>query len=569
MLAPPVGKDFSIRSSELANAVSPSEASPTLEVVNSQRIDIKDPKRSRRVRGKGKGKGRGKVAEALQEDMENVPPPTIRRNAHPRRRRGRGSGRVDIGIGPAPSRGRVTNSVGGVVEVETVQAVNDVPGRLAETKVKTRKHGRKTSDTNTDIGAKRQNPRRLQTTRKNLELESGQGQENVEIPKADRFHHHVNAADRRLSGSGGSVPGPLPTTTDENATASSSPSPREETGFPRQSADTSSLQPLPSSTRRRAKEYFQRRTRERSVDATRRHIRPARRSATVTEQGIPSNVLVPRSELEQNEGVVAKASGKASGKIASLSDEKPDHFAFDPVASPFTPNATSSPKQAPPSVQSFSSPTPLPSHGNGKVAPLILPNRSAQLAPRAADSVPQLAPTTSHGHGIQGGHGLAYTYAGADPAQAHLQAEQMALMRLQAYYNWLAGSTPMIGVGIGLSACEHMDMSGGGGGLSGGVALGRQGQNHGRGKGQSRNLSGAYAHPKEHVVFSPSDHEEAEVGSPSRSALQPDGVQGQTSVIKPGNDVAKWDGKWGLRQTAGSGKEIGWSWGTVGVGRAV
>jgi len=148
----------------------------------------------------------------------------------------------------------------------------------------------------------------------------------------------------------------------------------------------------------------------------------------------------------------------------------------------------------------------------------------------------------------------------------------MALMRLQAYYNWLAGTTPMTAVGIGLSACEHMEMSGGGGGLSGGVALGRQGQNHGRGKGQSRNLSGAYADPKEHVVFSPSDHEEAEVGS--RSALQPDGVQGQTSLIKPGNDVArkelvpKWDGKWGLRQTAATGK-IGWSWGTVGVGRAV
>ena len=563
-----MGKDSSIRSSELVNAVSPSEAPQTLEAVNSQRINIKDPKRSRRIRGKGKGKGRGKVvAEALQEDTENIPPPAIRRNAHPRRRRGRGSGRVDVGIGPAPSRGRVTNGVGGVEE--TVGAVNDVTGRLAETKVKTRKHGRRTSDTNADIGAKRQNPRRLQQT-------TGQENVEVEIPlsKADRLHHvPVNAADsdRRLSEAeenfdrSGSAPLPT-TTTDENATASSS-LPREESGFPRQTAaDTSSLQPLPSSTRRRAKEYFQRRTRERSVDATRRHIRPARRSATVTtEQGIPSNVLVPGSEHEQNEGAVAKASGKASGKIASLSDEKPDHFAFDPVASPFTPNATSSPRQASPSVQSFSSPTPLPSHGNGKVAPLILPKSSNRMATRAVDSVPQSAPTTSHG--VQGGHGLAYTYAGADPAQAHLQAEQMALMRLQTYYNWLAGSTPMTAVGIGLSACEHMEMSGGGGGLSGGVALGRQGQNHGRGKGQNRNLSGAYAHPKEHVVFSPSDHEEAEVGS--RSALPPDGVQGQTSVMKTGNDVAKWDGKWGLRQTAQSGKEIGWSWGTTGVGRAV
>ena len=592
MLALPVGKDSSIRSSELANAVPPSEAPPTLETVTSQRINIKDPKagtrpekRSRKVRGKGKGKGRSKVAEALQEDLENVPPPAIRPNAPPRRRRARGSGRVDIGIGPAPSRGRVTNSVGGE---ETAQAVNDVTDQLAKADVKTvdvdsriranrtRRHGRKTSD----IEAKRENLRRLpsqETIRKNFESSQGGGSlESLDVPKADRFHH-VNTADRRLSEEkfGRSVPAPLPTTTDENVTAPSS-SPREATGFPGPTAegDASSLQPLPSSTRRRAKEYFQRRTRERSVDATRRQIRPARRSATVTEQGIPSNVLVRGSELDQNEGAVAKASRKASGKSVTLSGENPDRFAFDPIASPFTPNATSSPKQASPSyiaVRSFSSPTPLPSHGNGKVAPLMLPkssNGSTQLATRT-DSVPQLVPTTAHG--IQGGHGLAYTYAGVDPAQAHLQAEQMALMRLQAYYNWLAGSTPMTAVGIG---CEHMEMSGGGGGLSGGVALGRQGQNpnQGRGKGQCRNSSGAYAHPNEHVVFSPGDHEQT--GVPSRSVLQP----GRTALVKSGKDearkepeegearrtVPKWDGKWGLRETAASGKEIGWSWGSIG-----
>jgi len=601
-----VGKGSSIRSPELANAVSPSEVPPILEAVTSQRINIKGPKagtrpekKSRRVRGKGKGKGRGNVAEAPQEDMENVPPPAIRQNAHPRRRRARGSGRVDIGIGPAPNRGRVTNSVGGG---EGVQAVNDVTGRDAEADVKTvdvdsrirvnrtRKHGRRPSDNN--IGAKRQNVRRLpsqETARKNFE--SGQDAaaslEILEIPKADRFHHHVNAADRRPSEEKfrRSVPGPLPTTTEENATVSSSSSPREEAGLPRptEEGDTSSLQPLPSSTRRRAKEYFQRRTRERSVDATRRQIRPARRSATVTEQGISSNVLVPRSELDPDEGAVAKASGKASGKGATLSDEKPDHFAFDPVTSPFTPNATSSPKQASPSyiaVRSFSSPTPLPSHGNGKVAPLMLPkktsNGSTQLATRT-DSVPQSVPTTSHG--IQGGVGLAYRYVGADAAaQAHLQveAEQMALIRLQAYYNWLAGSTPMTAVGIGPSACEHMEMSGGAGGLSGGVALGRQGQSQGRGKGQCRNPSGAYAHPKEHVVFSPGDHEQMEVAS--RSVVQPDGRQGQIGLVKHGKDearkepeegearriVPKWDGKWGLRETAASGKEIGWSWGSIG-----
>jgi hypothetical protein len=156
----------------------------------------------------------------------------------------------------------------------------------------------------------------------------------------------------------------------------------------------------------------------------------------------------------------------------------------------------------------------------------------------------------------------------------------MALMRLQAYYNWLAGSTPITAVGIGLSACEHMEMSGGGGGLSGGVALGRQGQSQsqGRGKGQCRNSSGAYAHPKEHVVFSPGDHEQAEVAS--RSVVQPDGRQGQAALIKTGKDearkepeegegearrsVPKWNGNWGLREPAASGKEIGWNWGTTG-----
>jgi hypothetical protein len=143
----------------------------------------------------------------------------------------------------------------------------------------------------------------------------------------------------------------------------------------------------------------------------------------------------------------------------------------------------------------------------------------------------------------------------------------------------------MTGVGTGVSACGHMDMSGGAGGLSGGVALGRQGQNQnqGRGKGQCRNTSGAYAHPKEHVVFAPGDHEQTELAS--QSALQHDssGQGGQTGLVKPGKGeaekeepgdaqrfVQKWDGKWGLRDVGMSSKEIGWSWGRVGaVERAI
>ena len=389
------------------------------------------------------------------------------------------------------------------------------------------------------IGAKKQATRRLPS----LEI--------LALPKADRFHDANTAADGRDSDgdSRRSVSAPL----DENVTASSSPC--EEKGFPNpiSEGDVSTVQPLPSSTRRRAKEYFQRRTRERSVDAARRHTRPPRRiqSATVTEQSTLSKILVPTTQPDLNGG--AKASGMPSGtrRSASLSAAIPDRSVFDPVASPFTPNATSSP---------FSSPTPLPSHGNRKVAPLILP-KSSTFETRS-DSVPQLVPITSH---IQSTHGLARTYTGAEQAQAHLQVEQMALMRLQAYYNWLAGSTPMTGVGM-----EHMDMSGGSGGLSGGVVLGRPGQNQGRGKGQFRNTSGAYAHPKEHVVFSPGDHEA------SRSVLQQDG--GQRGPVKPGKYEAKkgpegeaqrtaqkWDGQWGLREAAVSGKEIGWSWGRAGA----
>jgi hypothetical protein len=245
-------------------------------------------------------------------------------------------------------------------------------------------------------------------------------------------------------------------------------------------------------------------------------------------------------------------------RSASLSAAIPDRFVFDPVASPFTPNATSSPKQASPSsiaVQSFSSPTPLPSHGNRKVAPLILP-KSSTFETETSGSVLQLVPITSHG--IQSTHALACTYTGAEQAQV-LQAEQMALMRLQAYYNWLA---PMTGVGM-----EHMDMSGGGGGLSGGVVLGRPGQNQGRGKGQSRNTSGAYAHPKEHVVFSPGDDEA------SRPVLQQEQDGRQRGSVKAGKyeegeaqrAAQKWDGQWGLREAAVSGKEIGWSWGRAGA----
>lgn len=596
-LSPPVDSEPSIGYLKVTDGVSSSEAPPTLKTVTSQhnrvlapdqerealkRINVRDPKISteseKRVR-KVRGKRKGKVAKPPQEETENIPPPTTTTARH---RRARGSGHVEIGTKP-PRRGRAKIGMG---RSEMLNPMNDV---LKDTEITTQDHSR--SKSVAGIGkhrATRRLPPQGGTRKDSMSvLVSGPGldvvpAEKIKIPKAET---DPKTADRRLEEENlrRSVSvAPLAPSPEESVAASS---PSEETGFPEPTVegDVSTVQPLPSSMRRRAKEYFQRRTRERSVDAARRHTRAQRRNTNVTEQGTQSNVQGPRSQLDPREGAVANAFDKSSGRSASVSDVKPDHFVFDPEASPFTPNATSSPKQASLlsiGVQSFSSPTPLPSHGNRKVAPLILPRTSNGDAPieRRSDclSQSQLIPTTSHD--IQNTHGLAYMYAGANQAQSHLQAEQFTLMRLQAYYSWLAGSIPATtGVNIGFSACEHMDLSGGGGGLSGGVALGWQ-ASQGRGKGQCRKSSGAYAHPKEHVVFSPRDQEQT--GVASQSVLQQD--SGQTGLVKCGKDEAereqegeaprgtrqKWDGKWGLRESPLSGQEIGWSWGrwdTVGA----
>ncbi len=336
---------------------------------------------------------------------------------------------------------------------------------------------------------------------------------------------------------------------------------------PTTEGDVSSLHPLPSSARRRAKEYFQRRTRERSVDTVGRHARPPHRYVTMAEQERRSSVPVLRPQLDFKCGSVGNAPEKQPERGDSVANGgSRDQFVFDPEASPFTPNATSSPRQTSVSsigVQSFSSPTPLPSHGNRKVVPLVLPetsNGSNRLETKRDSRIP----ITSHGIT----HGLAYTYAEANQAQAHIQAEQIALMRLQAYYNWLAGTSipTTTGVGIGIHNSEHMEMSGGGGGLSGGVALGgRHAQIQGRGKGQGHNGNGAYAHTKEHVIFSPRDHERTEVGP--QSALQKGIIQsGKVSEKEAEGEVRrKWDGKWGLREVGATGKEVGWSWGRKGT----
>jgi hypothetical protein len=541
---------------------------PTLTLVPDQgrkileRINVRDPKigtRPDKRTRRGRGKRRGKVT--TQDGTENVPPPATQQNTLSRRRRTRGSGYVDIGTRPAPRRGRTASNVGGV---ETANVVNYVTSQAAETNDDVKTTGRHThvdrAQSRVDAGMRPKHRARGRLPSHGKQSGPGLGFEDMGIPNMVK-DSDVNTADQLTSGENRRRSG---------ATASSPC--REMIPEPTTECDVSTLQPLPSSTRRRAKEYFQRRTRERSVDAVGRQARPSRRCVTMAELGIRSSVQVSESQLDVNGGAIVNASAKAHGRSGSVSDVRRDQFVFDPEASPFTPTATSSPRQASLSSIAFSSPTPLPSHGNRKVVPLILPdtsNRSSSMETKR-DSVPQLIPITSNGIT----RGLAYTYAAPNQSQAHLQTEQMALMRLQAYYNWLAGSLPAAGVGIGIQGCEHMDMSGGGGGLSGGVALGRHAQIQGRGKGQCRNASGAYAHPKEHVVFSPRDHEHTEIGS--QSALQQDSVQ--IGIVQTGKGESekepegeaqkghKWDGKWGLRDVAAPGREIGWSWGRKGTG---
>jgi hypothetical protein len=584
----PLGGVPGVGSPELTTAVAMSQplALTTLKVVNLQNTEdtpncnlaphqerealiqtnIRGPKTDAHPRKKSrraKGKGGSKATEArTEEGRENAPPQAARENGPAHRGRAhRRSGRAEISTRPASNRGRPryrTNGRdagrstggpdGGVAEVDRIRDHIKAKGRAPLTS-----HAR---DDNHD------GPSILGSDRQLVSAIVG----NISMmPKTDKAN---SDGDHRKS---------VPTSTPpiyQNATASSPDEAIEKPLVSNLEGNLSTVQPLPSSTRRRAKEYFQRRTRERSADAAGNHTRPSLRSATVTLQGIKSNVEVPRSQLDLKADI-AKCPEKPS---KSVSKGKPDQFIFDPEASPFTPNATSSPKQASLSsigMQSFSSPTPLPSRGNNKVAPLILTkpaNRNIPLEMQS-DSVPQqLISATSQD--IHCARGLAYTHSAANQAQAHLEAEQLALLRLQAYYNWLAGKFPAAGVGPGAGAEEQMDMSGGGGGLGGGVALGRPIQNRGRGKMQCRNSGGAYAHPKEHVVFSPRDHERMEVASP----LVPQKDREQTGFIHPGKDGAdeklkgearrpsqKWDGKWGLREMSTPGKEVGWKWGGIGT----
>lgn len=537
---------------------------------------IRPRKRPRRSRGRGKDKDAD--APALEE-TENVPPPAAREDRSSHRRRGRRPEQARTAPRPAMKRGRSENRAGGT---ETTDSEKFAVTRLAAEGVSGDSKSRSTSR-GANAGRTRGNghrssagfrsnskpPRHLPSRARfganvpgalaiselvqDVVSAIEEDEETSEVAKAnhaktDEGGHWTDTKDK-------AVPVQIAPPTD-NGTPAALRDEKEEFPAPTSEVDVSTLPPLPSSTRRRAKEYFQRRTRERSVDA---ETGPPSRGATVAEQGRRTDEKEPNPRLHTKEEAGIKR--RPARWSVPVSNKNHDQFAFDPEASPFTPNATSSPRQGSLSsigVQSFSSPSPLPPHGNRKVAPLTLVETSGKSnTPETIDSSTQPIPVTQHG--TQGGqHGDTYTYCtGRDRAQVHLQAEQLAILQLQAYYSWLAGNIST-SVGV-ISTAEHMNMSGGGGGLSGGVVLGRQGQGRSRGKTQSRNASGAYAHPKEHVVYSPRGHERAQLGPGTNSQRdgelgldeRPEGVAQRT--------IQKWDGGWGSRGV--SGREVGWNWG--------
>ncbi|KAH9045257.1 hypothetical protein EDB85DRAFT_1905652 [Lactarius pseudohatsudake] len=587
MLATPAEFVTSPYTQDVPNRLDRNILSTVTKQTDTGNASVRPRKRARRSRGKDKDAN----TPALEE-TENIPPPATREDNPSHQRRGRRPARARTGARPA-KQGRSENRAGGTeaIDSEKIAVTRLVADRestsrgvrLAPEAVsgdskstsrranagRTRGHGRRPSGFRSNNKAPGNLPPRaradsgapgaLTIPEPVQDVVSAAIEEDGETPEVAKAKHaRTDDEDHWTDTKDQAVPGQIALPADTHAAL------KDKAGFPVSTAevDVSTVPPLPSSTRRRAKEYFQRRTRERSVDA---ETGPG--PTTAAEQGRSEE---PNPRLHVKEGAGTKK--QPAGWNVPVNH---DQFAFDPEASPFTPNATSSPRQGSLSsigVQSFSSPTPLPPHGNRKVAPLALVKKSGKSDVLETISSSQPIPVTPHG--TQGGQQQedAYTYyAGRNHA---LQAEQLALMRLQAYYSWLAGNIPT-SVGL-MRASEHVDLSGGGGGLSGGVALGRQvggGQGRGRGKAQSRNASGAYAHPKEHVVYSPHEHERAQLapGTISRRELGRAGVM-KTEQDEPNEEpeavaqriAQKWDGGWGLREAPG--REVGWSWGVNGAG---
>ena len=562
VLTSPYGQDAHARAPTLDRNVLSTVMTQTDS--RNSKVAVRPKKRPRRSRGRGKDKD---ADVPVLEETENIPPPEAQEDQPPYQRPARGHGRARTRSRPGRKRGRSGNRTG---ETATIDSERTAGTPLATENVSGDKSTSRSANTGRPRGIGRRPSARFRSNSKPPGHLPSHSRAGANVPAAVTKSEPIQDAVSGIEERGETpevakdnnakisdeydwkdakdqiVPVEIAPPTNGIATA-----PREKAeSVLMTEADVSTVPPLPSSTRRRAKEYFQRRTRERSGSET--------GGATA---------------VEDNPGFRAKVKASDRKRPASwsvpVSHRNHDQFAFDPEASPFTPNATSSPRQGSLSsigVQSFSSPSPLPPHGgNRKIAPLTLVKTSDNSdALEAINYSSQPIPVTPQStQGVQQGDTYTY-YAGINHAQAHLQAEHLALMRWQAYYSWLAGNVPT-SVGVRRPA-EHMDMSGGGGGLSGGVALGRQVR--GRGKAQPRNASGgAYAHPKEHVVYSPREHEQAQLipAIISQRDVEPNAQQEEPNK-KPEETalrtIQKWDGSWGLRE--GPGREVGWCWGKPG-----
>lgn len=339
-----------------------------------------------------------------------------------------------------------------------------------------------------------------------------------------------------------------------------------------------------STPRLETKEYFERRTRERSSDAARQPEArqdsgiasarpPLAKDAAISQpkmEALETLLKTHTAEATQSrlpEGKSKQLEHRASGDAETpnsststqtragtgkASDPSTDTFSFDPNGSPFAPNATSSPR-----VDGFGlDSVPMPPAGSqalrtaGAITLVTPTNEGAKRALGPGREAPHahrvvsLSIPASRGRDARE---LAFAYA---QAQAQRAAQEAGAMQADE------------------------ESSGGAGGLSGGVALGCNPATRGRARAQSRRASGAYARPVEHVVYSPSSGLAAPQNGRRKERRK--GVQGQGDAIG-GSGAAGgaqgqqggWNGGWGAREEVV--RDVGWDWAnadnaTVGLG---
>ncbi|KAI0053739.1 hypothetical protein FA95DRAFT_481655 [Auriscalpium vulgare] len=332
-----------------------------------------------------------------------------------------------------------------------------------------------------------------------------------------------------------------------------------------------------STPRLETKEYFERRTRERSSDAARQPKPrqdpgrpPLAKDAAVSQpkmEALESMLKTHTAEAMQSrlpEGKSKQLEHRANGDAETpnsststqtqvgtgrASDPSTDAFSFDPNGSPFTPTATSSPR-----VDAFglnSVPTPpagsqaLRTAGAGALVTSTNEGEKRALGPGReaphAHRVVSLSIPASRGRDARE---LAFAYA---QAQAQRAAQEAGAMQADE------------------------ESSGGAGGLSGGVALGCNPATRGRARAQSRRASGAYARPVEHVVYSPSGGLAAPQNGRRKERRK--GIQGQGDAIGGSGPAGGaqgqqggWNGGWGAREEL---RDVGWDWANADINATV